>query len=63
MPLKTGLRKDIAGEEKAIKDYSQRIQQAKGSGVTPVLKHIRGEEKEHKVELSGALKGLKSART
>lgn len=62
MALKEGLKRDIAGEVKAIKDYGQRIKQAKGSGVTPTLKHIRGEEREHKTELSGALSGLKNAK-
>jgi rubrerythrin len=62
MALNAGLRKDIAGERKAIRDYSQRIQQSKGSGVTPILKHIRGEEQEHRGELQKALSGLKSAR-
>jgi len=60
--LKPGLSRDIKGEHKAVKDYSTRIGQAKGSGVTPTLKHIKSEEVEHGKELHRALEGLKRSK-
>lgn len=60
--LKSGLHRDISGEKKAVRDYSSRIKQAKGTGITPTLKHIRSEEREHKSELNQALEGLKRSK-
>lgn len=62
MKFKDGIKYDIRGEEKAIRDYGERIRQSKGTGVTRTLTHIQGEEKEHKRELTQALQGLKSAK-
>jgi rubrerythrin len=61
MSIKPKLQKDLAGETKAIKDYSQRIQQAKGTPVAKTLEEIRRDEKDHHKKLIKALAGLKSA--
>ena len=60
--LKQGLHRDISGEKKAVRDYSQRIKESKDHpSASRTLRHIKGEEQEHKRELEGVLSGLKSA--
>jgi rubrerythrin len=60
MALKPKLQKDLAGETKAIKDYGQRIKQAKGTPVAKTLGEIQRDEKDHHKKLLKALSGLKS---
>ena len=60
--LKHKLEYDIRGEEKAIRDYGQRIKQAKGSGIVDDLEEIHTDEKDHKRRLQRALKGLKDVK-
>ena len=60
--LKSKLQFDIRGEEKAIKDYGERLQQAKGSGAFRDIQEIHSDEKDHKRRLQKALKGLKDVK-
>ena len=55
------LRRDLAGEKKAISDYSQRIKQTKGTKLAPMLTEIRDDERDHRGLLSKALQGLKAS--
>ncbi len=61
MSLKPKIEFDIRGESKAIKDYGQRIKQAKGTPLAKTLEEIRRDEKDHHKKLVKVLAGLKSA--
>lgn len=58
MALKTALRRDLAGEQKAIRDYGQRQQQTKGA-LKRSLHEIQGDEKDHARILKRAIKRKK----
>jgi rubrerythrin len=60
MNLKPKLQYDLRGETKAIKDYGQRIKQAKGTPIAKTLEEIQEDEKDHHKKLISALAGLKA---
>lgn len=65
MAIKHGLKRDLAGEKKAIKDYGTRKSQAKDAGMHGMAAHmdeIQSDEKDHRQILSTILRGLKSAK-
>lgn len=59
--LKSHLAADKVDEASAIKAYSRRRREARGSGLTSMLSEIQNDEKDHHRKLSKALQGLAAA--
>jgi rubrerythrin len=61
MSFRDGLERDLAGENKAIRDYQTRIHQSTDKSITATLEEIEGDEQNHKRRLKKVLSGLRSA--
>lgn len=59
--LRAKLKEDREDEAEGIANYGKRAQQARGTGLSPMLEEIQEDEKGHHKRLSKAIKGLKNA--
>lgn len=58
MAFKSGIKRDLQGERKAIRDYTSRIGQAKTPSQRSNLREIKGDEQDHEKRLTKIIKGL-----
>jgi rubrerythrin len=56
------LRKDLAGEKKAVVDYGKRLKQVNGTKLAPIITEIQSDEQDHERLLKQSLRGLKASK-